>query len=409
MTDELQQEELKTSQQKMEEENETVEILQATTPVEELQEEYNDFIESLKEIDPEINIPTAEKTPDKPEKKEEENVVPSRRAVIRAKAENAFERDERKRERAEFLSDWGAMQTAMHQGVYNEAEIAGVEEHQEYDEKIFLAFFIKDRYRCLIPFSEIFREDMGIDMATVDPKITKGKDSLIERQRQMARKFINVRIPYVITNMAIKDPEYPEDHLILASRRKALAIIEKINYAPRKNADPIIQVGNVEIGTIVNLSKNGMLINVGGVDTLMPLRHITHRFVFNLYQEEKYKPGMNIKVQITSIQENPDYGYQITVNARNIELMDAKKYSYKLPKNKKAEANMIVTNGFMSATNNIMFNGWLEKYNMPALAMYVPTKGMDETVNPGRKVRVKIGKQRPDGKVECVVTRIEDV
>ena len=405
MTDELrQEEEFKTTQQRMEEENETGEILQAQTPVEELQQEYNDLLASLKETDPEIKVPTVEKKPEA-----EDKAVPSRRAVIRAKAENAAERDERRKERAEFLSDWGSMQTAMHQGVYNEAVIAGVEELPEYEEKIFLSFFIKDRYRCLIPFSEIFREDMGIDKTTVDPNITKGKDSLVNRQRQMARKFIGVRIPYVITNMELDDPEYPENHLILASRRKALAIIENINYAPRRKADPIIQEGNVEIGTIVNLANNGMLINVGGVDTLMPLHQITHRYVFNLYQEEKYKPGMNIKVQVTSIEKDPTYGYVIKVNAKNIELMDAKKYSYKLPKNKKAEANMIVTNGFMSGLNNVMFNGWLDKYNMPAVAMFVPTSGMDQTINPGKIVRVKIGKQRADGKVECVVTRIEDI
>ena len=407
MTDELDQnvEEVITSEQRREEENETGEILQASVPVEELQQEFNQLMESLTEEQPKEKEP--EPKAEKPEP--EANEAPSRRAVIRAKAENASEQKEKRKERAEFLSEWGSLQSAMHNGIYMEEIVAGVEEIPEYDE-IFLSFFIKEKYRCLMPFSEIFREDMGIDMSTVDKTIKKGKDSLINRKKQMARKFIGIKVPFVITNMELKNIEYPEDHLILASRRKALAIIEKINYEPKKKAPANIQEGNIEIGTIVNLAANGMLINVGGVDTLMPLHQITHRFVFNLYQEKQYQPGQNIRVIVTSIKHDPNVGYVITVNAKNIELLEAKKYSYKLPKNKKAECNMIVTNGFLSPTLEcVMFNGWLERYNMPALAMFVPTGAMKDPIHPGRVVRVKIGKQRPDGKVECVVTRIEDI
>ena len=393
-----------TSEQRREEENETGEILQAQVPVEEMQQEFDALMKSLKEEEP------AAKKPEKTEEKAKpaENEVPSRRAVIRAKAENASEREQRRRERAEFLSEWGSLQSAMHNGIYMEEVVAGVEEIPEYDE-VFLSFFVKEKYRCLMPFSEIFREDMGIDMKTVDPSIRKGRDSLINRKKQMARKFIGVRIPFVITNMELDNIEYPEDHLILTSRKTALAIIEKINYEPKKKSPALIKEGNVETGTIVNLAANGMLINVGGVDTLMPLHQITHRFIFNLYQEDKYKPGHNIKVMVTSIKHDPKYGYMIEVNAKSIELLDAKKLSYKLPKNKKAEFNMIVTSGFMSPTTNaVMFNGWLERYDMPALAMFVPTGGIKDPIHPGRVVRVKIGKQRPDGKVECVVVRIED-
>ena len=313
---------------------------------------------------------------------------------------------EKRREKKEFLSDWSAMQTAMHRNVYQEATVAGVEEIPGYDE-VFLVFFLKDKYRCLMPFGEIYRSDYGIDIETSKDAPKTGRNSLISRKRQMARKFIDVKIPFCITNMELTDPDYPEDHIIFTSRRKANAILERINYEPRANGQALIQEGSVQVGTIVNLDTHGMLINVGGVDTLMPVWDITHRYVFNLYKE--YRTGEQIKVVVRKIEKDPEIGYKISVSAREVELIEAKKNIHKLPKNKKAEANMTVTNTYMNSKNDILFNGWLENYNMPAVALFAPTMAINDPIKPGRVIRVRIQQQGRDGKIQCVVTRIEDI
>ena len=84
----------------------------------------------------------------------------------------------------------------------------------------------------------------------------------------MSEKLYGVETPFLITNMELGEASFQGDYSIAASRRKALEIIEKVNFEP----DPATGVARLEEGTFVNaplisVGNFGLTACIGGIDT----------------------------------------------------------------------------------------------------------------------------------------------
>lgn len=328
----------------------------------------------------------------------------TRSAYVRERVAASQERERRRKEKEIFLTGWGGLRTAMQNSKILSAQITGVVMNTKI-EQVFLNMIIDDRYKAIIPFGELYR-DYPIDESTIDPNVKRGRDSRLNRERRFAKKFKGQTVPFCITHMELPDDNNFQDHSIICSRRKALAVLEKVNYVPQRDGHTNIEEGGVYDADIVTIGKQGLWVNLAGVDAHMDLRNITYQYVYDL--EKVYLPGTKLKVLVEKISTDEDGNHKLYLNAKQAELASAKEREYLLDIG--TETDMIVSAVNYSKNKNIvLFLGWLPYYRMPALASYVPPEAVMERVDSGRTVRVSITRVAENGMIVCRCTGIEEI
>lgn len=242
---------------------------------------------------------------------------------LRAREEQNQEREARTRERNEFLIGWDALNTARARNTVLRAPVVAVEIKSigtknpdgQARREVFLVTSINSRYKILIPFHEIYQDN---------PIDTTDTTNMVQRQRQMATKLLNSNIEFCITGLFPgNEPDF-SDYLCSGSRRQALDIISRRNYrAPRGGSEPNLKVGSRTEATVVSVGTHALRVNVGGVDTQIPLWNLTFKYVNDL--RDMYKAGDKIDVEIREVKERPDGKFDVTVSARSLEIENASK------------------------------------------------------------------------------------
>ena len=365
----------------MEEENEEEEHINIEYSTE-------DFREALKGLGGGIPVsaPAVEKA--------KETGKLSRTTYVRQRVAANKEREQRRQERETFLSGWAGLETAMKNNKILTAQITGVETKIEI-EQVLLSVIIDKRYKASIPFRELYR-DYPIDERTIEER---GRNSRLNRERRFAKKFKGQTVPFCITHMELNKDDFT-DHSIMCSRKKAIGILEQINYEPQRDGHTNIEEGGVYDATILTIGKQGMWVNLAGVDCHMELRNITHQYVYDL--ERIYKPGTPLKVLVEKITKK-DSGYVAELNAKAAELESAKERSYLLDIG--TETDMIIT--AINTKKTILFLGWLPYYEMPAIASYVPPDAVEFRTTSGDTARVQVVEFGQNGMVICRCTGLE--
>ena len=260
-----------------------------------------------------------ESGPDRPDACPEQEKADrmSRDQFLRARDERNRERTARTQERNAFLIGWNALKSARAGGTVLRAPVASVETLQTAQgrREVFLVTMINSRYKILIPFHEIYQED---PLEDADPA------GLTDRQRQMASKLLNSNIDFCITGLFPGKRSDFGDYLCSGSRRRALSIITRRNYLARKEgAEPALKAGSRTEATVVTVGPHALRANVGGVDTQIPIRNLTFRYVSDL--RDMYLPGDRIRVEILEVQISPDERVRVSVTARSLEVEESKK------------------------------------------------------------------------------------
>ena len=335
----------------------------------------------------------------KAETKNETKKPASRNEALAAMRQREEAREERRTDREQFFAGWSALNTAMKTRRIVNGTVAGVEEinlagteREKESRTVALAVIIGGIYKVIIPFDEIYRDD-PIDRSTVNLETNAGRDSLVARQKQMAEKLFGISIPFLITFMAKNDnAQYAQDgdYSIGGSRKQAIEIIEKANYEPRRGADAIITEGSYTGAYITAIGHFSVSVNVGGIDTQIPLRNLTFRYVNELQTAGLYKVGDTINVCVSSVKKRADGAHVIVVNAKGAELEAAKKNKGILPIGTRVIGVLTSVRPSRTYPNRIVMTAYLSGYAIPALVRAMPPDAIGHLPQSGDEVRLTI-------------------
>ena len=318
----------------------------------------------------------------------EKTTVRSREEVLREERQKAAERNRSYLEHQDFLVKWDALQSAMRNETILNGEIASISHLTRGEDTIVVAeIILENMFKAVIPFDEIYR-DSPMDSSTEFNANTLERGGKAYRQYQMLRKLIGLNVPFLITYMD------NEDHQILGSRKKAIAIIEEANYGGKK---PVIEVGSTVNAEIISTGRHAVFLNVGGIDIKVNAPRLSFKYLPNC--EYAYSVGQRIQVDVTNIIVKDDKRY-VEVDARPVECRSAKMRRNIISFG--ANAHAVVSSVRRNPQNNrIYLTGWLPSFQMPIFANYLPTSALYTTVHPGDTILVTIRDMVDNGMVVC--------
>lgn len=261
---------------------------------------------------------------------------PTRADVLREARQRRMARSESVRAYQEFLIGLSSLKVAARNHSIVNGLVSHIEQRNDVDSKIpsvMIIALVEGRYQVSIPFDEFYQEN-PIDMATVNMETKAGREEYVNRCATMAAKLYSLNVPMVITTIQVDESTDAEAgvpaYVIVASRKAALDIIEEANYGDRPDGDgPRIQEGDFVRAQITTVSRDGIAVVVGGVDTRVHLHALTFEYLVDA--RTKYKVGQEIMVQVEKIIKEKDGHHVVEVNCKNPELERAKQMRNALP------------------------------------------------------------------------------
>lgn len=331
----------------------------------------------------------------------------SRKQAIKDAYIREAERERRAKENAAFLSGWSGLQSAQRLGTIMYGMVSGVEvvdfsarENSDICNAVMVVLIHNGRFRVTIPFSELYR-DYPIDMSTVAMETEFDRKSFIARQKAMAEKLYGLEVPFIVLDMFL-DEQDSGKYSILASRAKALAVIERRNFEADREGNVALTVGSFTRATITSISDYAVAVNVGGVDTRISVRHLTYRFIKGPHSlRDMYHVGQEILVQILDIKTHKDGKHSITVAAKPGELLDAKSRQHIIA-HEEEQCFGTVTGVLKSRVpGEVYITLYLDAYGLPAVTNSLPPNRMGTYPQPGDTVRVTIKSFNNNGMTYC--------
>lgn len=324
----------------------------------------------------------------------------SRAEVLRDARQREAERLIACQERERFLAGWSALRTAMRRhnivnGVVSSVEIRHVGGPDEVTEDfVLLAVMLDGGYKVLVPLEEFYQEN-PIDMRTAtDLDTAEGQRELTRRKRALAEKLYELQIPLIITDMEMNDRDETGayDYAIVGSRRKALDIIEMQNFGSERGGNQTIKEGDMVPATITSVSIHGVAVVVGGVDTRIPMRLLTFRYLLDA--RTAYHVGQELLVYVNKIETLPNGRHEIEVSAKQSELQSAKMRQKLLPVGtstlgvitsvRPAPSRPDIPAGALNIT------AYLKMYDMPAIVRGLPVAYLGRPPIAGDEVRLVV-------------------
>ena len=324
----------------------------------------------------------------------------SRAEVLRDARQREAERLIARQERERFLAGWSALRTAMRRhnivnGVVSSVEIRHVGGPDEVTEDfVLLAVMLDGGYKVLVPLEEFYQEN-PIDMRTAtDLDTAEGQRELTRRKRALAEKLYELQIPLIITDMEMNDRDETGayDYAIVGSRRKALDIIEMQNFGSERGGNQTIKEGDMVPATITSVSIHGVAVVVGGVDTRIPMRLLTFRYLLDA--RTAYHVGQELLVYVNKIETLPNGRHEIEVSAKQSELQSAKMRQKQLPVGtstlgvitsvRPAPSRPDIPAGTLNITAD------LKMYDMPAIVRGLPVAYLGRPPIAGDEVRLVV-------------------
>ena len=322
----------------------------------------------------------------------------SRREVLQEANRRAQEREQRSAARQQFLAGWSGLQSAMRRETVMYGVVSSIDEMPLKDTAseylhtgIFVTIIHKNTYKIMIPFQHLYRR-FPVDMRTVDLDSEAGVRAFILRQRAMAEKLYGLNIPFVIDNMVASRIAPDEDYAISASRAKALEIFERANYEPGPDGHALVEEGSfVNDATVISVADWSMQVNVRGVDTIIPVRNLTYKFISKITDlRDNYRVGDQLVVQVMRIEKGEDGIHNIEVNAKPAELVRAKASPLAVKEGEMTVGTVTSIANSRNRPGQIVISMYLDFYNRPAFSNEFPASRMGFYPQPGDKVRVTV-------------------
>ena len=343
-------------------------------------------------------IPEAEAAPEPQVKAKAQRGGRARRAEVLHDARiREMERAVAREERERFLSGWSSLQTAMRRHLIVNGVVAGVEVREVVNpggpsiDLVLLSVMVDGGYKVLVPFDE-FYQDNPVDMQTVDLSTAAGRREYTRRRRALAEKLYELKIPMLITDMKMEEPDENGvfDYAIVASRRRALDIQEMQAFGKGRNGAPLIQEGDMHRATITSVSVYAVAVVLGGVDVRIPMRLLTYRYLLDA--RTKYRVGETLWVYVRSIKELENGHHQMILDARMMELQAARMKQKLLPIGS-STLGVITSVRHVAPSErhpegSLNITAYLKMYDMPAVVRGLPVSYLGREPISGDELRL---------------------
>ena len=287
---------------------------------------------------------------------------------------------------------------AKYEGRVEHGTLVGIEPYPSGYSAMCAVVMFNNRVKVYIPFTEMYCLPLERGENDTDEAMEK-------RQLELIKCNLWSNISYQIT-LVSRDPESGE-LFAMGSRRKALLIEQQKYYYPTKTRpEPYYKVGNIYEAEVIASGKYGIFVNLGGVDTQISIRFLSHRYMEYAY--DMYSVGSKIKVKLLEVtkNKNPRTGLNIVVNAK-----EAEKIHYP----DRIRNNIIVGGIYVARVVVIkankektpMIHLWIEHANVPATAKFARISGTSLPLSKGSLVSVQIDSSDPDkSDVRCTIHRV---
>ena len=326
-----------------------------------------------------------------------EKKAKTRADVISDAKRRAVERELKSQARIERVTAWAEVKAAKESGRILYARIVGTQRlstaataASAATEVVAVALY-DNKYKVIIPFSEIYR-DNPINMSlyhgfkTLNEKgevdelsvhDEKAQSEYNRRQNGIIEKLYGYITPFLV--MEIEEGETADERVILGSRKKAIRHFTRANFLPREDGTTKIKAGDIVDCMVMSVGSGAIWVNVGGVDTKIPVANLTYRYIGTKYEtgeviklSKYYFPGQMMKVLIKEVQQTPQ-GPELIVTAKPTEQIANKVRQKSLITIGMQVKATIVNLGEGADGASVKMMCYLDDYDMPAFVpSYVP-------------------------------------
>ena len=326
-----------------------------------------------------------------------EKTAKSRAEVITDAKRRAVERELKSKARIERVTAWAEIKAAKEAGRILYAKIVGAQRMNTgatasaaRTELVAVALF-ENRYKVIIPFQELYRENpinMSLyhDFKTlnkvgeVDENSVYDEKLLAEynrRENNIIERLYGYITPFIVVD--IEEGDSADERVILGSRKRAIRHFARANFLPAEDGSTKMKVGDIVDCMVMSVGNGAIWVNVGGVDTKVPIMALTYRYIGTRYEtgeviklSKYYYPGQMLKVVITEIEQTPQ-GPRLLVTGKPTEQMENKVRQKSLITIGMQVKATIVNLGEGSDGASVKMMCYIDDYDMPAVVpAYVP-------------------------------------
>lgn len=276
-------------------------------------------------------------------------------------------------------------------------------------EGIAFAGVIMDRYpdaSIYIPFNEFYREFVFREVPNLRFLEENHSEEEISLNRQIGvlRHAVGAAIPFIITNMAMEQREDGGyDSVIIASRREAMAVIEKRNFQPDAEGNRRINVGDQVTGRIISVGRYGMRVNFGGVDTLVQLSRATNRFVSNL--NDVFVTGQSVEAVVREIEEDENHNVSLVVDCRSAERMQNAHKVNLVPPGSVVMGTITTASADRINPGQSVLHAYIDTLGLPCTIYRLASATLGRDVRTGDRAVIVITGTSPEGYLRGEVRR----
>lgn len=251
------------------------------------------------------------------------------------------------------------------------------------DQEVCAVMLYDNEIKILIPYPEFFRNQT----------YTGNSKEEQNRKKALLQDMIGAEIDCIITSADF------QKGTIIASRAKALEILEKINFTPdEKTKRRRINEKDLAWGRVMAVRSRSIIVNLGGIDATIRANKLTYRFIENENTlHEMFHVNDRIQVEVNEIRKMENGRYYIYISRKSLELIDS---MIKLENNggpsydEQCEATI---SDIKPNKKNITM--YLNQYKMPAISKSVPSDRFGDYLKVGDKVLVTVKSYSNDGMI----------
>lgn len=340
--------------------------------------------------------------------KENENDEAARQEAKRERArQRAIDQAGKRNNTRSFIIRWNAIDAARKDDQFIQIRLSSVVVRSlnsaisKINREVCVVGLTNNEMPVLVPYSQLFLDD-PISEDSIDLSTEFGQNSLVGRKKALCEKMYGLSIPVVITDMhegIIDEDGKPVEFEIYASRTQAIKQIQKYNFGKSENRNRRMDVGRFVNATVISVSDKSIRVTVGGVDSTIPLAHLTFRYVASPdVLSEMYHVGDRIRCMIFEIKEKDDGTYDVSLDASIVEMLEARRKQDVLLQ-KGAQCVATITKTFPPREIGGQYDVQLiiDQYNMPAKATDININDFAVPLRPGDVMRCKVNKFSKNG------------
>lgn len=308
------------------------------------------------------------------------------------------------------IGDWVAVKAAYDRGIAVNGVVVAVTKRDAGNGNFIVmavASVENTDFQALIPFSEFYRDD------PINPDSTS-RLSISQRQEQMLAKHLGAPVSYIITHTDSRTSEESGivTYGIIASRRQALAMEDRRFFS---GEHPRIYKGQYVNATIMSVSRQAMLLNVGGVDVRTDKRFVSNRYMPRMDSINPstgrpfYSVGEKLEVIVADVLPRKDGYHDLVLSGAEAECRRIIENGPPLPVGVTTTA--VLTRMFprRSDRSKVVIFGYNEQFRLPIIVSKYSHDMIYRKPAPGDLLRVQILSYSPHGYAMCACRGIQDV